>query len=386
MTSRPGTPSPGLLRRGGKAIVEENPARITARELVLGALALAHLIVSRTHPSTPGVAARVHTGLLGWDAGWYESIARYGYVPLGHPSFRFFPLVPVVTRALALLPGVSDGAALLGVANGSALLATALLAVLVRRETGDATLARRTIWLLSLAPPAFVLVMGYAEATLLLFVVACFLCIRPRGGAAPAWWWAAVFGVAAGLTRPLGVVLVLPIAIEGWRRWGQSSTRQRLGSAVAVVAPLAGMAAFLVWSELAVSNFLLPLRVQTSAGLHGGLSDPATTLVHDAKGVLHHHFGTALHVPWILLVLVLVVLALRRFPASYGVFAAGVVLAALSGTNLDSFERYALSAFPLVMAASTLTGRREVERAVLALSAAGMVVYALLAFLNISVP
>jgi len=44
---------------------------------------------------------------------------------------------------------VSDGAALLGVANGSALLATALLAVLVRRETGDATLARRTIWLLS---------------------------------------------------------------------------------------------------------------------------------------------------------------------------------------------------------------------------------------------
>ena len=137
---------------------------------------------------------------------------------------------------------------------------------------------------------------------------------------------------------------------------------------------------------LAVSNFLLPLRVQTSAGLHGGLSDPATTLVHDAKGVLHHHFGTALHVPWILLVLVLVVLALRRFPASYGVFAAGVVLAALSGTNLDSFERYALSAFPLVMAASTLTGRREVERAVLALSAAGMVVYALLAFLNISVP
>jgi hypothetical protein len=366
VTSRPGTPSPGLLRRGGKAIVEVLPAWITARVLVLGALALAHLIVSRTHPSTPGVAARVHTGLLGWDAGWYESIARYGYVPLGHPSFRFFPLVPVVTRALALLPGVSDGAALLGVANGSALLATALLAVLVRRETGDATLARRTIWLLSLAPPAFVLVMGYAEATLLLFVVACFLCIRPRGGAAPAWWWAAVFGVAAGLTRPLGVVLV--------------------GSAVAVVAPLAGMAAFLVWSELAVSNFLLPLRVQTSAGLHGGLSDPATTLVHDAKGVLHHHFGTALHVPWILLVLVLVVLALRRFPASYGVFAAGVVLAALSGTNLDSFERYALSAFPLVMAASTLTGRREVERAVLALSAAGMVVYALLAFLNISVP
>jgi len=100
VTSRPGTPSPGLLRRGGKAIVEVLPAWITARVLVLGASPRP----SHRQPDTsehPGVAARVHTGLLGWDAGWYESIARYGYVPLGHPSFRFFPLVPVVTRALA---------------------------------------------------------------------------------------------------------------------------------------------------------------------------------------------------------------------------------------------------------------------------------------------
>jgi len=94
VTSRPGTLSRGLLRRGGSNR-RGAPAWITARVLVLGALALAHLIVSRTHPSTPGVAARVHTGLLGWDAGWYESIARYGYVPLGHPSFRFFPSCPL---------------------------------------------------------------------------------------------------------------------------------------------------------------------------------------------------------------------------------------------------------------------------------------------------
>ena len=56
---------------------------LVARVVVLGALGLAHFVVDRTHPSTPGVAARVHAGLLGWDAGWYESIARVGYAPLG---------------------------------------------------------------------------------------------------------------------------------------------------------------------------------------------------------------------------------------------------------------------------------------------------------------
>ena len=124
---------------------------LLARVVVLGTLGLAHFIVDRTHPSTPGVAARVHAGLLGWDAGWFESIAREGYGPLGHQSLRFFPLVPLMTHAVAWLPGVGDGAALILVSNVAALVATALLFVLVRRETADTDLARRSIWYLSLA-------------------------------------------------------------------------------------------------------------------------------------------------------------------------------------------------------------------------------------------
>ena len=50
----------------------------------------------------------------------------------------------------------------------------------------------------------------------------------------------------------------------------------------------------------------------------------------------------------------LIVVAFWRLPVSYGAFAFCVVVVALSGSNLDSFERYALSAFPLVMAGATL--------------------------------
>ena len=80
-----------------------------------------------------------------------------------------------------------------------------------------------------------------------------------------------------------------------------------------------------------------------------------------------HHLGSAAHIPWVVVSVVLVVLAFRRLPVSYGAFAAAVLVVALASSNLDSFERYALGAFPLVVAASTLTVRRPVELAVLAL-------------------
>ena len=158
---------------------------VVARVVVAGTLGLAHFIVDRTHPATPGVAARVHAGLLGWDAGWYETIAREGYGPLGRQSLRFFPAVPLLTHALAWVPGLGDGPALVLLANAAALAATAMLYVLVRRETGDAAVARRSLWILSLLPAAFVLVMGYAESVLLVLAIGCFLALRPPAGKAP---------------------------------------------------------------------------------------------------------------------------------------------------------------------------------------------------------
>jgi hypothetical protein len=384
----------GWAARAGRAIVAVLPQWVVARLVVLGALALAHLVVDRDHPSA-ATAVRVHQGLLGWDAGWYEAIARVGYGPLGHQSLRFFPLFPLVGRALAYLPGVSAGVALVVVANVSALVATALLRILVVRESGDQRWADRSVWLFSLAPPAFVLVMGYAEGLLLVLAVGCFLAIRRGSGrawagaagvAGPAWLWAAVLGAAAGLTRPVGVLLAVPVAIEAVRRWRAAGAGERALAVVATLAPVAGAGAFLAWSAGVYGDGLLPLRVQTQAGHHGGLSDPFWTLAHDVTGVVHHHFGTALHVPWVVLVVALVVVCWWRLPASYGAFATVVLVVALTGTNLDSFERYALGAFPLVVAAASLTAGRRVERSVLVLAAAGLAGYALLAFLNLSVP
>jgi hypothetical protein len=62
------------------------------------------------------------------------------------------------------------------------------------------------------------------------------------------------------------------------------------------------------------------------------------------------------------------------------------VVLALTANNLDSFERYALSTFPFIMAIALVTRRGAVERAVLALSAGGLVAYSTLAFYGSYVP
>ncbi len=66
----------------------------------------------------------------------------------------------MLARGLAWIPGVGTGGAVVVVANLSALLGMAVLVVLVQRETGDADLARRIVWLLALAPRTYTLVLG----------------------------------------------------------------------------------------------------------------------------------------------------------------------------------------------------------------------------------
>jgi hypothetical protein len=361
---------------------------VVARVVVLSALGLAHFIVDRTHPATVGVAARVHAGLLGWDAGWYETIAREGYGPLGRQSLRFFPAVPVLTHGLAWL-GLGDGPALILLANVAAFAATAMLYVLVRREIGSPDVARRAIWVLSLLPAAFVLVMGYAESVLLVFALGCFLALRPPATSTdnrPHFAVAGVLAFAAALTRPVGVLLFLAVASELIRWWQRLGRNERVAGLGAVAAPFVGLLVFLGWSKHTVNDWWAPLRVQLQNSHHGGLADPFVTLYDDAKGLLHHHVGTALHVPWVLLALAMLIVCWRRLPAPYTLFAAAALAVAVSGANLDSFERYALSAFPLSIAAALLLTQSQVERLVLTLLSAGLAGYAVLAFLNLSVP
>jgi Mannosyltransferase (PIG-V) len=355
---------------------------LTGRAVVLGALALAKYEISHLGLRSAKAIADAHAGLWSWDAGWYSDLAAHGYHAVGTQGLRFFPLFPVVAGVVHRVTFLPVDAVTGLISNASALAATMALYLLAKTEFGDAAPARSAAWLLNLAPAAFVMVMGYSDSLLILLSVTCFACLRHQR-----WLAAAALGFLAGTARPIGCLLLIPALCEALVGLRATAWRQRGSRAAAVLAPAAGLVAYLAYAGIEFGSFTRPLTLQTNSSRHGGPTDPAVTLYHDALNLLRgHHVGTGLHLPWVLVTVVLVVVVFRTLPVSYGLFTVAVVVVAASGSNLDSFERYALSAFPLLLGAATLMRSQRVETTVLVLSAATMFGYALLAFLGAYVP
>ena len=350
-----------------------------ARIAVLGALAMTRYLVSNLGAEDP--TGRPPSGLVGWDASWYLRIIESGYEHLPWESMRFFPLLPLLAKVLH--PVLGARLALLVVVNTAALAAGVLIERLARFESGgDRALASRAAWYLAFLPPAFVLAMGYAEALLILFSIAMFLALRRKR-----WGWAIAVGLLAGLSRPLGVLLVIPAVIEGCRELRRARTSERVLRALAAIAPGTGGLVYLGWSWFAHGDPLRPLRLQQEYDRRGGFENPVSRLVEAARQLLDGaDLGSGLHFPWAIGFLVLLAVCFRRLPASYGAFSAAVLFVALSASNLDSLERYGLSAFPLVIALATILRPAWLERSAIVLMGCALTIYATLAFLGAYVP
>ena len=131
-------------------------AWIASRALI-GVVWLAAALLHPRHGDGTGPAR----ALLAWDGAWYARIAADGYDE--YPALRFFPLFPLLGRAVAALFQGSATLGLLSVANLAALGYLFGLAVLTRRETGDEAAAGRVVWLAALAPGAAALALPYTE-------------------------------------------------------------------------------------------------------------------------------------------------------------------------------------------------------------------------------
>ncbi len=381
---RPGVPAAGgdWKRQLAHDLTVALPAWLVARVLVAVALVLAHPLYSRYRPQT-SARLRLRQGLLAWDADWFLRIAIEGYAVLPRPSLRYFPLLPLLGRGLSKLLLGNVGLSLLVLANLFALLAGALLYRLALNETGDESLARRATWLLALAPPSFVLAMGYTESLAILLAVAGFLALRGRR-----WGWAALAGFLSGLARPLGVVLAIPAAIEALPGLRRDPPGRRLARVAAIVAPVAGCATYLVWVGLRFGDALLPYSSQQTPEFRGGIANPLVTLGRTLHELLSGRIATknVPHLPWVVVLTVLVVVVCRRWPAAYASFAVVTLMVALSTERWGSLERYVFACFPVVLAMASLTAGRWVRRVALGLSAALMTMYATLTFLALYVP
>ena len=340
---------------------------VVSRFVVLGALVTIRHILP--------VPAEIHSGLLAWDAAWYHDIARFGYDRVPMEGLRFFPVFPLLARAVSWLPGADAGFGAVFVANASALALGFALYRLVMQERGDSALARRAVWLVYLVPPAFVLVMGYAEATFMTFAALALVGLRSRR-----WWLAAAFGFLAGLTRPVGALLAVPAVVEGWR------TRD-FKAAVPAAAPVAGLFAYLAWAARRTHDFWYPLRAQQDPTRRGRWVDPVRAVAHNVHELfVGDHVSAGVHVVSAIVFVALLVVIARRWPLSFAIYAGAALVVALSSRNLDSLERYGLATLPFVLAGADVIAEPGRERVVLCLAGAGLVAASMLAFSGVLVP
>ena len=172
-----------------------------------------------------------------WDAQWYAGLAAHGY-EWQHSfdpqqNLAFFPAYPALIRALGVVTGAfavglpedKQIARLtwcgLGVALAAFLGAACYFGVLAR-ELMDDHRARAALWLLGAYPFALFYSAAYTESLFLLAALGTWFHFRRDQSAATIGW-----GLLAGLTRPNGCFLSIPLGLLalGIRDAGASHSR-----------------------------------------------------------------------------------------------------------------------------------------------------------------
>jgi hypothetical protein len=305
-----------------------------------------------------------------WDAIAYVNVADHAY-RLTRDTV-FFPLFPMQQHALGVLFGgtlEAYYAAGLLLANLFFYLALVVLYSLLS-EDFEPTVARTALLYLSFYSYALFFFAGYAES---LFVLLCLLVFFLLRREQPVYWWlASLAGFLAALTRPTGVILVVPFLVlavqRAWklREEGQFNWPRVLSMFASTVCVPAGVLVFMFYLGLVKGNpFAFSTEQVVSWNRHlafpwAGIFTTIHFLVKNAPQETTNLFDLT----FTLLPLMVLLAGWRRLPWHYNLFAATMAIFVLlypmnTGEPLTSAPRHMMVIFPLIVIFA-LWGKRPV--------------------------
>jgi hypothetical protein len=291
-----------------------------------------------------------------WDSEWYLLIAAEGYEVRDRissfgvayePSAAtgFFPLYPLLIRAFSPVFGLVGAGVL--ISNLCLLLNLWLLDRLVRLDVAPESADNAALVAcaaLLLFPSSLFLSAVYAESLFLALSLGVFLLSR-QGRLAGAGMLAGL----ASLTRPFGILLVIPILWEWWSRWrSREASGDRavsLWSWAWAAMPVASLLGYLLYCQSVFGDPLAFFHRQQR--WRGGLSGPWRAFVRwwEAGPVAHGSHGSTLELLIAVMCIVMLVFMIPKMRASYTLYTAAGLAIAL-GSTLWSFSRLALTLFP----------------------------------------
>ena len=292
-----------------------------------------------------------------WDSGWYFDIASRGYYfrTDGQSSIAFFPLYPMLMRAVAWPFGGTDKAIwVAGIVISCTAFALALVSVhrLTQKIFGDRETARRTVLYLAIFPFSLFFTRVYAESTFLLTSVLAIS--RAYDGR---WWRAGMWGALATLARPNGILIGLPLALLAMR--GRPSPAQlttRFGPLLLIPTALAAFSAY----TYTLSGHPLGWM---AAQAHWGYSlghPPWEQLLRLIGRIVDYGFYDYFFVspmaPYrlfhgfsALIFLALVPAVFKKLGLAMGAYVLVTLLIPLSSNALEGVGRYSSALFPIFM-------------------------------------
>ena len=270
-----------------------------------------------------------HYALLGvwerFDTLWYLRIAERGYdLPM---AVIFYPLYPAAIRLGSwVMP--STAAALVASTVAAFFFFWGLLRLAVELSYVGRL---RTALLVCAWPASFVLFAGYAEALTLALIAWAVVRGRERR-----WWAATACGILAGLCRPSGVLVTIPLAVMALRS-------RRWASVVVLLTPL-GLLSY--WGWLRWSG---RLSVVEAYRVYQGatLAPPWASLWETLRLIATQHDGL-LAIKLGLVILVATMSLRREVRLEDKLFALAVIAQMLmyTGRPLLGAARYLLPAYP----------------------------------------
>ena len=295
-----------------------------------------------------------------WDAVHYLDIATRGYQGT---EMAFFPLYPMMIRALGVLVGNHLVAGLL-ISNACFFFALLFLYKLLEREF-DRPVARRAIFYVSIFPSAVFFSAVYTESLFFMLTVATFFYLRRRR-----WLLAGTIGFFAAMTRVEGILLVVPFALE-WYAVYRNRLAENIRSLLPAALIGAGLALYMAYLWVVTGDPLFFSHVQAHWNRH--LAPPWVSVTNSILAIAHAHSGAAvanqaLELSFTALMVAVLIFGWKRLRPSYIAYMALSVLIPMSTSSLMSMPRFALVLFPLFAILARWGDRPWVNNLILAFS------------------
>ena len=301
--------------------------------------------------------------LEAWDGVWYRLVAEHGYllVPDHQSDTAFFPLYPLLLKLVALT-GMPLGVAGVVLSNGLFLGALLAFDSLGRNLFGH-NIGRRSTLLLAAFPLTYVCSMVYPESLVLLaLALSGLFAVRGR------WLACTAAAAVAGLARPEGVLLVLPLTACLRAQWKTLLPERRAHGIGAVFAAPAAGVSFPLYLDWALHDPFAWNKAQQAWGRSFHL-DGIWLTMRRLGAELSRQPWAARDVAFCVITLALLAAAWRAgAPRAWIALGALVVLLPLASGSFESDARFGLLALPAYWGLAWLCRSRLITFAVLGLS------------------